>query len=163
MKKCWILVVLALCLTGCGAVETFETLGNIQHQPPSNPELRKILLELPGDAAEPVAQTGGNTVYICDEYTIALQTFASGDMNATVRSLCGFIPSQVTMMESRCGDHSRYDWVWTAAGEGGDVVCRCAVLDDGDYHYSLCVMAEAAEAGSLSGEWNKLFASFCLE
>lgn len=163
LKKCWIIVVLALLLSGCSAVETFETLGNVQHQSPGNPELRQVLLALPEEAAAPVAQSDGNTIYICDAYTIMLQTFASGDMTATVQALSGFAPSQVTMLESRCGDHARYDWVWTAAGEGGDVICRGAVLDDGSYHYSLCVMAQASEAGSLSEEWNGLFGSFCLE
>lgn len=163
MKK-WIMMALtALMLTGCAAAPTFETLGNISHSNPSAPVQRQVLLELPDDAAEPVMADDSDTMYICDNYTIVLQTMEAGDLTATVRSLCGFTPDQLTVLESRCADHDRMDWVWTAAGEGGDVVCRAAVLDDGDFHYTLCVMADADEAGELTQTWNALFRSFCLE
>ena len=53
----------------------------------------------------------------------------------------------------------RWDWVWTAAGEGGDAVGRAAVLDDGVYHYCVSVMAEAGEAGALETQWSALMGS----
>lgn len=162
MKKWIVMVLAALMLTGCAAVPTFETLGNIQHQNNAPPAMRQVLLTLPSDAAAPVMSQGADKMYICQEYSILVQTVEAGDLTATVRSLSGFLPSQLTMLESRCGDHDRYDWVWTAAGEGGDVICRAAVLDDGNYHYSLCVMADAANAGTLAEDWNALFSSFCL-
>ena len=162
MKKlCVILVAFLLC--GCGAVPTFETLGAVDHTSPSQPSQRTILLQLPDDAVKSVMSNELDTVYHCQDYTIILQTISAGDMVSTVRSISGFSPDQMTILESQCGDHSRWDWVWTAAGEGNDVVCRAAVLNDGVYHYTLQVMASAEDAGDLTKVWNELFRSFCLE
>lgn len=160
MKKAVILLVLALTLTGCsGAV--FETLGDVAHVGGVQAQAREVILEFPADAAVLTA-AGSDALYLCEGYTLSLQTQASGDLAATVRSLSGYDIGQLTVVESSCGDHQRYDWVWAAAGENGDVLCRGAVLDDGNFHYSLCVSADAEEAGSLSAAWTALFDSFCL-
>lgn len=164
MKKWLVILVGMLFLTGCGSVETYETLGDVAHLSPTAAQMQQVVLTLPQEAA--LAVSGGDgevTVYECDGYMIQLQTFASGDFSKTIRALCGFDPDALTVMESACGDHTRYDWVWTAVAEEGDVVCRGAVLDDGGHHYSLCVMASAEDSAALAAQWNGLFASFCLE
>lgn len=155
----WLLVA-ALVLSGCSA-PTFETVGNVIHVSATQAPMREVTVNLPQDAAVLTA-SGVDSIYTCNDYTMSLQVFPAGDLAATVTSLCGYSPQQLTMLESICGDHTRRDWVWTAAGENGDVLCRAAVLDDGNYHYSLCVMADAKIAGSLTEDWNALFASFCL-
>ena len=132
MKKwIWILV-LGVCLTGCEA-EVFETMGNVVHVGQMDAPLGQVILQLPENASILTA-TGKDTLYDCGDYTISLQTVPAGDFTATVRMLCGYDPDRLTMLQSQCGDHSRYDWVWVAAGENGDVLCRAAVLDDGNYH-----------------------------
>ena len=164
MKKCMILLVCMLMLTGCGAVETMETLGNVIHNGGTQAPVQQVVLEVPAEAS--VTVSGGETgltMYECDGYTLYLQTFSSGDLQGTIRTLSGFAPEDLTVMTTACNDHQRYDWVWTAAAEEGDLVCRGTVLDDGNYHYTLCVMAQAEVAGELSEEWNGLFRSFCLE
>lgn len=164
MKKCVLLLLLVALLTGCGTVETFEALGQVDHVSPTQPQLRQIRLDVPADAAVETSGTEeGVTVYTCDSYLMVLQNFSSGDLTSTIRALSGFSPEQLTVMESTCQDHNRHDWVWTAVSEEGELVCRGAVLDDGNYHYALCVMAPSAEAGQLQNQWNALFSSFCLE
>ncbi len=163
MKKFWILVVLLCMLTGCGSLEAMETLGSISHQSPVIPEKKPVHLQLPAEAAENTWQGEEDTLYVCEDYTISLRTFAAGDLTATVQSLSGYKPEQLTVMQSNAGKVKRYDLVWTAVGENGDMVCRGAVLDDGNYHYSLCVMAEASQCGELAEEWNTLFHSFRME
>lgn len=160
MKKILLLLLLSLLLAGCGT-QTFETMGDISHVSATEPAPRKMTLSLPEDASVLTA-FGEDTLYTCDDYTITLQVLQAGDLSATVSGLCGYEATDLTVMETVCGDHTRYEWVWTAAGEGGDMVCRAAVIDDGNYHYSLCVMADAETAGSLTDDWNALFASFCL-
>lgn len=164
MRK-WLWCLLLVCLlAGCGSAETFETLGQVQHQSDGEAALRQVVLTLPEDAALSASDTDqGFTMYDCADYTILMQTFSSGDMTSTIRALTGFSSEKLTVLESACGDHARYDWVWTAVAEEGDLVCRGTVLDDGDYHYCLCVMAEADEAGELTSQWNALFGSFCLD
>ena len=164
MKIMICLLMITVLLSGCSAVETFETLGNISHLSPTAPQLRQVRLALPEDASLETAQMDtGIQAYSCVDYTAVLQTFGSGDLVSTIRSLTGFSPEDLTVMESQCGDHKRYDWVWTAMGEEGEVVCRGSVLDDGQHHYTLCVMADAEAFGKVKEQWNTLFGSFCLE
>ena len=162
MKKIVGVLLCSLLMTGCQATQTFETLGPVQHQMEAAPAIAEVLLSLPETADTAVFQNQGDTLYYCEGYTLSVQTFASGDMVATIKALSGFSPEKLTVMETAAGAHKRYDWVWTATGEGGDVLCRSAVLDDGSYHYCVTAMAPAQQAGELTAEWNTLFRSFDL-
>ncbi len=161
LKKVVFLLVLLLLCSGCSA-PVYETLGNVVHVGANDALPREAALSLPADAAVLTA-SGTDLLYTCTGYTMSLQTLPSGDMAGTVHHLSGFDMDQLTMVQSVCGDHSRYDWVWVAAGENGDVLCRAAVLDDGNFHYSLCVMADATATAELTDAWNELFSSFCLD
>lgn len=155
-------ILLCLCLlTGCSR-EVFETMGPVEHVSATVPDMRKVVLTLPGDAAVLTA-SGGDTMYACRNYTFALQTMTGGDLNGTIRSVSGFEKNQITVMEQVCGDHKRYDFVWTAAGEGGDTICRASVIDDGNYHYCLTAMAAVGDTAAIREGWNRLFGSFCLQ
>lgn len=162
MRKCWIIAVLCMLLAGCGSKEVFETLGNVQHENSELPAMAAVSLQLPEEAAAEAFGSGEGTLYECEGYTLVLQTVASGDFARTVQTLSGFQPEKLTILESKVGQAQRYDWVWTAAGEDGDVLCRATVLDDGKYHYCLTAVADAREAGNLTAHWNELFGSFCL-
>lgn len=162
MKKILLLILVVFVMTGCSAAETFETLGQIQHQQDALPTMASIQLSLPESAAEQTFGGGSDTVYECEGYTLVLQTLVAGDFDRTVRTLSGFSPEKLTVMESMMEQGKRYDWVWTAAGESGDLVCRASVLDDGNYHYCIYTLAPAQSAGTLAEEWNTLFSSFCL-
>ncbi len=162
-KRLSIFLLFCVLLTGCSTTETFETLGPIQHQPEAAPAMASVQLALPESAAVEAFGGGSESVYDCDSYTLVLQTFLSGDLHSTVKSLSGFSPENLTVMESGFGEVMRYDWVWTAAGESGDMICRASVLDDGNYHYCISTLASAQDAGVLATEWNKLFSSFSLE
>lgn len=163
MLKKWMLMIICACLlTGCAA-PTFETLGDVPHQQVAAPVPRKVVLELPEGAVKSVWSGEEDTMYLCEDYTVHLQTLGAGDLSASIRHLSGFDKEQLTIMQSRCGDHDRYEWVWTAAGEGGDAVYRCALLDDGDFHYALTVTASAATAGAFTEEWTEIMSTFRLK
>lgn len=161
MKMIVWMAALCLLLSGCSS-PTFETIGEGVHVAQTQPPVREVVLAFPEDATVLTA-SGTDCIYTCKDYTISLQVLPAGDTRATIVSLCGYDPDQLTVLESVSGEYKRYDWIWTAAGEAGDVLCRAAVLDDGNYHYSLCVSADAALAGSLTEQWNDLFRSFCLD
>ena len=163
MLKKWIMTgICLLCLTGC-AQTTFETLGDVAHQQVLAPIAREIVLQLPQDAVQAVWEGESDIFYICEDYTIHLQTLEAGDLNSSIQIMSGFQKNALTVLESRCGDHGRYEWVWTAVAEEGDLVCRSVLLDDGNFHYALTLAADASVAGSLSDQWNILMSSFCLE
>lgn len=162
LKKCFFLLLMMGMLTGC-ASPTFETLGDVPHQQVAAPTPRKVVLTLPEEAHQAMWSQDGNTIYLCDDYTIHLQTLQASDLQSSIRQISGFDREKLTVLESACTDHDRYEWVWTAPGEGGDAVFRCVLLSDGDFHYALTVSADADDAGSLTEQWNALLGSFCLE
>ena len=135
MKTVCVILMLALALSGCAASEVYETLGNamlpvVAQQPQS------ILLELPDDALR------------------------SGDLDGTLRAVTGFGKDNLTLLQTKQGSLDRYSCAWTAAGEAGDTVGRCAILDDGLYHYCLVVTAAAEKAGKLGDTIGQILASF---
>lgn len=162
MKKCWIVMGLLVFLTGCSSAETFETVGDDVYLP-AMAQMRQISLEVP-DTAMVQAMEDDRTqkLYLCENYVLTVQTFESGDLNKTVKELCGYSLDGLQLMQTQNGDLKRADWVWTCAGEGGDQVGRALVLDDGSYHYCLTAMADAAEAGAMEDQWNRIFTSFAL-
>lgn len=162
MKKLCMIVALCFALVGCSAEEVFETLGQVRHETDETPVMNDVLLVLPESASTDVFSSDGNTMYDCGNYTLMLQILPAGDLSGTAQSLSGFSLERLTVMDSQTGGDQRYEWVWTAVGEGNDVLCRAAVLDDGNYHYCLCAMTDAGNAGKLQNEWNEVFGTFSL-
>lgn len=163
LKKCIVLVLMAFLLSGCGVAETFETVEDDWLQPVMAP-MSEIKLALPESAAAPVLSgENGEKLYLCDDYVLTVQTLEAGDMDRTARSISGFPIENLTVMETASGTCKRRDWVWTAAGEGGDQIGRAAVLDDGTYHYCVTVMAGEEQAGSLQEQWDEIFDSFSID
>lgn len=161
MKKMLVLLVLALSLTGCGEAEVFETVGDemvqsVMAQP------REVRLDLPEEAVLPAMETDNGTIYICKDYDVSIQTLESGDLEDTVRSVSGFDPKELTIMETVREEADCYEFVWTSAGEWQEQVCRSMILDDGNYHYVLTAMIEADLIEEYQEIWNGMFESFGL-
>lgn len=158
MRKLWIILLLCIVLSGCAAVPTFETLGDVLHEQTLTPVQGQIRLSLPEGAIKLGEQVAD--VYVCDDYYLETQTLQSGDLNRTIQAMSGFTADNLTVMTASTGDYTRYEWVWSAASEEGEKICRAAVIDDGSYHYCLTAVAPADTGGELSEDWNDLFSSF---
>lgn len=163
MKRLWWILLTVVLLCGCSAQQAAETvcdellLGTMAPQ-------KELSVKLPPNAAKSaLAAEDGAQLYFCDDYTLTVQTGVSGDLDRTARDLCGYGTGQLTVMETKTGGTKRYDWTWTSAGEGSVQVGRAAVLDDGDYHYCVSVMADEAGISSLDDQWDALFASLELK
>lgn len=156
--KWWICVLgIGLLLSGCGAEETFETVGD-EFAAQVMVSAGKMEVALPPEAMVlAMNEDLQGSVYLCPRYTVTMQTFASGDMKSTVQAVSGL--KNAELFHTKAGKVERYDWVWSTVEEAGDMISRAAVLDDGVYHYALCVTAPAGEAGALEQEWERLFAS----
>ena len=163
MKKLWIVLVLVmLFLCGCSAEETFETLSDIWAQP-AMATLREVELTLPKDAAVQTLQSdAAGKLYLCDGYILTVQNLPAGDLSRTLVQLTGRTQEQLTLMQTKRDALDCYETVWCAAGEGGDQMGRALILDDGNYHYAVCVMADAAVAGELTPTWQQLMNSVSL-
>ena len=162
MKKiCWLRLV-ALLLCGCSTREVLETVSDELLLDTVAPQ-KTLSVKLPSDAlSAAMAPEDGAQLYFCDGYVLTLQTAPAGDLDRTARAVCGFDRERLTVMETGLGGLKRYDWTWTSAGEGGAQVGRAAVLDDGDHHYCMTVMADEAGSGDLDTRWDALFASMAL-
>ena len=159
-KRVWIALA-ALFLTGCGTEETLETISDDLIQPVAA-EVREVYVALPPEAVTPVLEGEGECMYICGDYEIYQQTLSAGDLTATVQSISGYSPEDLTVMETIQGDCKRYDLVWASVGELGDRVGKACILDDGNYHYCLSVMGDADTAGEHKLVWQAMFDSFAL-
>ena len=161
MRKYAMILLLSLFLAGCAAEETFETVADEWVQSVAAP-VRDVNLTLPEDAAAPVSAGEKGVLYQCAGYEIMVETLSSGDLEATLREVTGHSRENLTLLETRTGNVKRYDMIWSCLGEQGQQLCRGCILDDGNYHYVLTVLAEAEQAGEFEQEWNDLFSSYSL-
>lgn len=158
MKRLMIMVLIVLMLTGCGAKQTLETVDDV-YVTQLQAETKKVSLSLPEDAVLMMVN-GEKRLYFCGGYELYLETFSSSSIETTLQMLTGYNRSSLTVMEIPGLEVMRYECVWTAAAEAGDMVGRTVILDDGYYHYCLSVITSANEAGSLQETWNDLTLSF---
>lgn len=162
MKKLWVWLLLSLLLFGCDQPEDFETMSDCYHEPDVFPA-QQVSLVLPPEASVMTMEPQeGSCLYLCDGFTVAVETFRGGDLQGTLRSVTGYDQDQLSVMSWQQGELIRHECVWTAAGEGGDQVGRTLVLDAGDWHYTLTVMGDADNAGRLTDVWQDILDSFRL-
>lgn len=159
MKKLWAVLILATLLAGCGAKQTFETVSDL-NDVSAMAQMQQVELSLPEEAATPSMENpDAGKLYLCDGYTLTVQTLESGDLDKTLRQLTGYGRSQLTLMQTNRNGIDRYECVWSAAGEEGDQIGRAVILDDGSYHYSVTAMASAQRAGEFTAIWQEIFDS----
>lgn len=163
MKKViFVLLLMVGILLGCTPRE-YETVSD-EFQLPPEAASAQIRVDLPQEAAvDAIASGKEDRLYLCDGYTLTLETFAAGDLDKTFLALTGFHREALSVVSQMQQGSKRYDFVWTCAGEGGDQLCRGAVLDDGNYHYAVTAMASEADAAQARESWNRIFSSFSLE
>lgn len=161
MKKCCIWILAVLLLSGCAMEQTMETVADEWVEPVMGSP-GEIYVDLPDEAAVPAVDSGSERMYLCRDYEILIQTLEGGDLSRTIQTLCGMSGEDLTVMQTKRQDMPCYEFVWAAAGESGDRLGRAVVLDDGQYHYCMTVLRDAATAESCQVVWSHVFDSFCL-
>lgn len=158
MKK-WLMTVLCvLVLAGCAQPEDLETV-NDTYVIPEIPEAQQVGFWLPEGAALSVSE-GTGELYLCDDFTALVQVFSSGDLDATLRSVTGYGKEKLELLGWKTEQGQRWECAWVSAGEAGDQIARTLILDDGNYHYTLTLQAEAEKGGELADAWNEIFRTF---
>lgn len=156
MKKALLVLFVGLLLTGCGARETMETVSDI-YAVPASVTMRKVQLSLPDDAVlQSMEAEDGSTMYMCDGYTVTVQTMDAGDLGKTLKTISGFSREKLTVMQTGTDDITRYESAWCTAGESEEQICRGLILDDGNYHYAVTIMANYSVAGEKADAWQHI-------
>ena len=160
MKIVICILCLVLMLSGCQILD-FETISD-DLLLPQIVEASNMTVDLPADAKQ-ISYNGTGKLYCCDGYEMTMEILPSGDLSKTIQELTGYSKDCLTVLETGTGELDRYECSWIAAGEGSDQVGRTVILDDGNYHYTISVMASAEDAGSLQEAWQELLRSFALQ
>ena len=161
MKYFAALLMIALLLCGCGTEQTMETIAD-ELVVPVMAQPKNISVSLPGEAAMPAVESDSGRIYVCEDYEIVIQNYPSGDLDATIRELCGYPQDALTVMSTEQDGIRRHEFVWASAGEGGDQLGRAVILDDGNYHYTMAVTRPADTTETSQITWAKVFSSFAL-
>ena len=161
MKLCIVMLMITLLLCGCGTEETLETIAD-ELVVPVMAQPREVSVSLPGEAAMPAVESDSGRIYVCQDYEIVIQTYPSGDLDATIQELSGYSREDLTVMATAQEGIDRYDFVWASAGETGDQLGRGVILDDGDYHYTMAVTRPADTTETSQITWSQVFESFAL-
>jgi len=162
LKKTLFILLIAILFTGCTPAPTvWETVADEPAQMVTA-QSREILVDLPKEAAVHTMEADTGRLYLCQDYEIAIQTIQGGDLNATIRQLTGYEKEKLTVIETSHKELKRYDFAWSTAGENGDRVGRGVILDDGNYHYTMTVLHDAADTEKTQVVWRSVFESFTL-
>lgn len=159
MKKCWLMAVVAMLLTGCAPAEpVMETVADPVVQPAAA-EPKPMDVWVPEGAAVQTAVDAG-TSYVWDGCELRLQTLTGGDIRATLQTLTGLSAENLTVMEYERDGMQMYQSVWSSTSEDGVVLGRCLVADDGNYHY--CISLTCPEDVDAAEDYAMICASLDL-
>lgn len=162
MKKLWVILLAALLLCGCGKEETLETVSDVQTEQVMA-KMQEIRVNLPPELSAPALQSqDGSTLYLCEDYSVMVQTLQAGDLAQTIRSVTGLEKENLQIQTTNQGSAKCYRFVWATTGEQGTQVGRACILDDGAYHYVLTAQADEGVTEKLQTTWKEMFASFCI-
>ena len=151
----------AVLLTGCGKAEVYETVTDEMVQAVSA-EPREVLFDLAQEPVLPAMESDSGTLYLCGDFDVVVHTCQSGDLSSTVKEVSGFLPEELTVIQTGNGEVERYEFVWTSATDLGQQIGRATILDDGNYHYLLSATVDAELIEEYQEIWNGIFESFQL-
>ena len=159
MKVILILMMTLLMLTGCNSAQVYETVTDepiaaVSAQP------REIRIDLAQEPILPAMESDGAQLYLCGDFDVMVQTLDSGDLNDTVFRISGFLPEELTLLQTASGDVDKYEFVWTSLTDEGHQIGRVTILDDGSYHYTLSATVDAELIEEYQEIWNGIFESF---
>ena len=155
-------ILLAVLLAGCGKAEVYETITDEMLQSVSA-EPREVFFDLAQEPVMPAMESDSGTLYLCGDFDVVVHTCQGGDLQNTVREVSGYLPEELTVIQTGSGDVNRYEFVWTSAVDNGQQIGRATILDDGNYHYILSATVDAELIEEYQEIWNGIFESFQLE
>ena len=109
MKKLWVIPLIALLFAGCGKQPTMESITDVPDTPVVS-TVQRIQLQLPPELSAPALQGEEGALYLCDDYSVTVQTVEAGDLQRTIRNATGMDKEKLQIVQTRQGDTKRYQW-----------------------------------------------------
>lgn len=161
MKRMWVVFACAICLCGCNAEQTMETISD-DLTVLAEEQACEVAVSVADEDAVTFFGEDGSRLYLCDNYTVTVQTLSGGDIDQSMRTVTGFSKDSMTVIKTVKDGITQYEYAWSAIGEKEDQICRGVMLDDGTYHYAVTVMADYSQAADLQDTWQAVFESVAL-
>lgn len=159
MKMLLVMLLAVLMLSGCGGAEVYETVTDeLVLSTAAQP--REIRFDLAQEPVLPAMESDGGQLYLCGDFDVMVQTLESGDLDSSVYQVSGFLPEELTLLQTESGDVDKYEFVWTSATDEGQQIGRATILDDGNYHYILSATVDSELIEEYQEIWNGIFESF---
>lgn len=159
MKKVLCFLLFAALLTGCGVRSAMETVAD-ELDVPVMASPRQVVVDLPQEAGIAAMESENGRLFLCDDYTLSIETMASGDLDATLKALTGRGEEALRVVTTQQGSCQRYDFVWAGTDDDGEFTGRGSILDDGVYHYCLSLVRPLERLNSSQVVWRQVFHSF---
>lgn len=159
--KILILLMIALFLVGCSPAQVYETVTD-ELVTPVSAQPREIRFNLAQEPLLPAMESDGGQLYLCGDFDVMVQTLEAGNLDQTVYRISGFMPDEITMIQTDDGDVDKYEFVWTSVSDSGHRIGRATILDDGNFHYVLSTAVDAELIEEYQEIWNGIFESFKL-
>lgn len=159
MKKVLVGLAFALVLSGCAAEPVYETIGDVWEQTEPVVSPGRMEVPLPEGAEMEVMEANGDGFYRVGDWQLWTKVLSGGDLKKTIQALSGMDADALTVIQRKMGDYVCYETTWTAAAEDGTQVLRAGILDDGTYHYCLCISVPQEDAGEAGAVFGQVFRS----
>jgi len=159
--KMLILLMIVLILTGCSPAQVYETVTD-ELVVPVSAQPREIRFDLAQEPVLPAMESDGGQLFLCGDFDVMVQTLEAGNLSDTVYRISGFLPEELTLIQTGDADVDKYEFVWTSVSDSGHLIGRATILDDGNYHYVLSATVDAQLIEEYQEIWNGIFESFKL-
>jgi len=134
-------------LTGCAAVPTYETIGNVWGNTPMEQVPASIEFGLPDDVQMEVMETTDSCKsYQVGDWMLWTEIHAGGDLLATMEMLTGLDADRLNIISYPQGRYQCHETAWSVCAEEGEYAVRTVVIPYGQYHYCLSLKAPVQDA-----------------
>lgn len=151
----WIAMVGVLC--GCAAEPVYETIADSWEQTAPAASPGKMEVPLPEGAEMEVMEALGDSYYRVGNWELWTKVLTGGDVQKSFEALSALDVRGLTVLERDRGDLRCYETTWAVTSEEGGQVVRAGILDDGNYHYCICLSAPEDEAGDAGQVFSEVF------
>lgn len=124
-----------------------------------------ISFEVPaGAGAQELDGSGARQVYAAADgaYEIVAEVLLDTSVDSVVRSLTGFPPERVQVVETRCGELPEYQFAWYAGSDEGGRLYRVDVVLEEPYCYTLLFSTSEQSGTKYDSIAARVFASMSL-